>query len=79
MLLQAYEMRALVCVVDGVDEAAAMKGRIEDLVLKQLVPNGLRTVVSSRPEGVRVERYTNFFVADLSVRSFCCQDHRSTS
>lgn len=60
MLLQAYEMRALVCCIDGVDEAAAVKGRIEDLVVKQLVPHGIRTVVSSRPEGVRLERYSKF-------------------
>jgi hypothetical protein len=60
LLLQAYEMRALVCCIDGVDEAAAMKGRIEDLVLKTLVPRGIRTVVSSRPEGVRLERYKTF-------------------
>ena len=55
-LFQAYEMKALVCVIDGVDEAAAMKGRIEDLVLRDLVPHGIRTIVSSRPEGVRLER-----------------------
>ena len=66
MLLQAYEMRALVCCIDGVDEAAAMKNRIEDLVLKQLVPFGIRTVVSSRPEGVRLERYGAARVLNLS-------------
>ena len=45
-------MRALVCCIDGVDEAAAFKAQIEDLVILRLVPFGIRTVVSSRPEGV---------------------------
>jgi hypothetical protein len=69
MLLQAYQMRALVCCIDGVDEAAAMKGKIEDLVIERLVPTGIRTVVSSRPEGVRLERYKSFVVLNLSPLS----------
>ena len=52
MLLQAYEMHALVCCIDGVDEAASLKGRIEDLIHDRLVPFGTRVVVSSRPRGV---------------------------
>ena len=53
LLLQAYELRALVCCIDGVDEAAGLKSRVEDLVLLRLAPSGVRLVVSSRPEGVR--------------------------
>lgn len=66
LLAQAYQMRALVCCIDGVDEAANLKSRIEDLVVDQLAPMGVRVVVSSRPEGVRLERYASFIVMNLS-------------
>lgn len=69
VLLQAYQMRALVCAIDGVDEAAALKSRIEDLVVDKLAPFGVRTIVSSRPEGVRLERYKSWVVMDLKPLS----------
>ena len=50
VVLQAYALRSLVVVLDGIDEAAALKFQIEDLVLHDLNDAGLRTVVSSRPE-----------------------------
>lgn len=65
VLLMAYEMRALVCSIDGVDEAAGLKSRIEDLVINHLASKGVRTIVSSRPEGVRLERYSSWVVMDL--------------
>ncbi len=46
----AYELRALIVLLDGVDEAAGKREAVEDLVLKSLVPMGQRVVVSSRPE-----------------------------
>ena len=49
-------MRALIVALDGVDEAGSLKTRIEDLVLHVLFPRGIRVVVSSRPEGVRLGR-----------------------
>ena len=69
LLAQAYQLRALVVAIDGVDEAASLKARIEDLVVGQLAPMGVRTVVSSRPEGVRLERYNNWVVMNLSPLS----------
>jgi len=69
LLLQAYDMRALVCSIDGVDEAAGLKTRIEDLLIEKLAPMGIRTVASSRPEGVRLERYSKFQVMDLAPLS----------
>ena len=69
LLAQAYQLRALVCSIDGVDEAAGLKSRIEELVVEQLIPKGVRTVVSSRPEGVRLERYKDWVVMNLSPLS----------
>ena len=36
MLLQALQMRALVVLIDGVDEAAGMKEAIEEFVHKEV-------------------------------------------
>ena len=57
MLLQAYELRALIVLIDGIDEAAGMKLAIEDFVHKEVAVSGNRVVVTSRPEGVRLELY----------------------
>ena len=66
MLLQAYEVRALVALVDGVDEAAGMRDIVEAFVHYELVPSGNRLVVTSRPEGVDLEDYkTRFVVMNL--------------
>ena len=62
MLTQAYEMRALVVLIDGVDEAAGLRDEIEAFVHKELVPSGNRVLVTSRPEGVTLPRYTGRFV-----------------
>jgi len=62
MLDQAYKLRTLVLLLDGVDEAAGMKQDIESFVLHQLLPTGLRVVVTSRPEGIRLRLYVSSFV-----------------
>ena len=67
LLMQAYEMRALVVLLDGIDEAAGFKHRIEDFLVNELVPMGMRTVATSRPEGVRLELYQRRFVV-MSIR-----------
>ena len=51
-------MRALIVLIDGVDEAAGMKGAIEDFVHKEVAVSGNRLVVTSRPEGIRLDLYT---------------------
>lgn len=62
LLLQAYEMRALIIVLDGVDEGGGLRQEIERVVHDTLVPSGNRLVVTSRPEGVRPELYLERFV-----------------
>ena len=62
MLLQLFEMRALILLVDGVDEAADLKEIIEDYVTRELVREGHPLVVTSRPEGVRLRLYARDFV-----------------
>ena len=42
MLMQAYDMRALVVLLDGVDEAAGLRDQIENFVHKEIVPSGNR-------------------------------------
>ena len=69
LLLQAYEARALVLCIDGVDEAAGLKAKIENLIVDGLNPMGIRMVASSRPEGVRLERYGKFITMDLAPLS----------
>ena len=65
-VLQAYEMRALVVLLDGVDEAAGLRDQIEEFVHKEVVPSGNRVLVTSRPEGVDLDDYkTRFVVMNL--------------
>ena len=52
MLMQAYEMRALIVLLDGVDEAAGLRNLIEDFVLNSLVASGNRVMITSRIEGI---------------------------
>ena len=66
LLLHAYEMRALVILVDGVDEAAGLREIIESFVHFELVVSGNRMAVTSRPEGIDLEEYkTRFCVMNL--------------
>ena len=68
MLLMAYDLRALLPLIDGIDEGAGLKHTIEDFIMKQLAPAGFRVVLTSRPEGVRLQRYSDEFVI-MSLRS----------
>ena len=45
-------MRALLILVDGVDEAASLRSHVEEFVHYELVPSGNRCLVTSRPEGI---------------------------
>ena len=62
MLMMAFEMRACVVLVDGVDEAAGMRDIVEAFVHFELVTSGNRLVVTSRPEGVDLDDYKPRFV-----------------
>ena len=49
-LLTAYELRALVVILDGVDEASGLKPQVEEFVLKSLAQDRIGLVVTARPE-----------------------------
>ena len=67
---QAFEMRTLVILMDGIDEAAALKQNIEEFVLHVLVPLKMRIVVTSRPEA---RAYAHAFTRPcMSVAHSCC-------
>lgn len=61
LLLAAYELRLLLLVVDGIDEAPQMRASIEELLLL-LAGVGMRIVATSRPEGVDQKRWAKDFV-----------------
>ena len=52
----------MVVLLDGIDEAAGLKEELEDWLHGTLVPRGIQIVVTSRPEGVRPEKYQRRFV-----------------
>eukprot|EP00966_Prymnesium_polylepis_P107311 2484449-Prymnesium_polylepis.1 len=62
MLSMAFEIRAIVLVLDGIDEAAGRRDDIQKLVLNVLVRMGQRVVTTSRPEGVDLSRFKETFV-----------------
>ena len=69
-LEQLLEMRALVVVLDGIDEAAGKKKQIARFLRQELVQKGFRVVASSRPEGVTSADYdAHFAVLDLEPLS----------
>lgn len=66
LLLQAYEMRELLILLDGIDEAAGWHEQIQDWVLSELAPSGNRLLVTSRPGALNLARYTErFTILDL--------------
>ena len=62
MLSMAFEMRAIVLVLDGIDEAAGRRDDIQKLVLNVLATMGQRVVTTSRPEGVDLSRFKETLV-----------------
>lgn len=62
LLLQAYAMRELVILVDGIDEAAGLREHVESWVFGTLLASGNQLLVTSRPEGIELQRYTERFV-----------------
>ena len=70
LLAMAIEMRTLVLVLDGIDEAARLKDNISRLVREHLVPMGIRLLCTSRPEGVNREDFrAHFVILDLKPLS----------
>ena len=66
LLIQAFELKTLIILIDGIDEAASLTQMIEDFILDTLVPLGLRVVATSRPEGVRLRLYNDFVICNLA-------------
>ena len=62
MLMQAYEMRALIVLLDGVDEAAGLRDQIDVFVHREIVPSCNRVLVTTRPEGILLSSYSKTFV-----------------
>ena len=62
MLDQALEMRAVILLLDGLDEAAGWSEWMSLYVREVLVKSGLRVVATSRPEGVPLEPFERQFV-----------------
>jgi len=66
MLTMALQMRTLVVVLDGIDEAAGRRATISRFIREVLVPSGLRIVCTSRPEGVELADFKpRFVILDL--------------
>ena len=62
MLMQAYEMRALIVLIDGVDEAAGLRDQIDAFVHREIVPSCNRVLVTTRPEGINLATYSKTFL-----------------
>ena len=66
MLLQALEMRAVLLLVDGIDEASDLRVEVEEYFVLKVAPAGVRIVLTSRPEGVQDKLYrSGWVVMDL--------------
>ena len=66
-LEMALELRAAVVLIDGVDEASGRKEQVEEYVLRTLVPMGVRVVMTSRPNGVRLEALPEYYQRQFVV------------
>ena len=66
-MLQAFQMRSLVVLLDGVDEAGNLAGVVESFIFSFLLPSKFRFVITSRPEGLQdLSRYKrDFAIFDL--------------
>ena len=79
-MISALRTKRVVVLLDGIDEAAGLKEELEDWLHGTLVPRGIQIVVTSRPEGVRPEKYQKRFVlmnlrplsTEQQVRVPCC-------
>ena len=78
MCMQSYELRAMVMIIDGVDEAAGMRKYIEDFVLRVLVPSGNRILITSRREGISdLSPYLDMHFTVLDLKELSNEQQRS--
>ena len=70
MLRTAYQLRTLVLIFDGLDEGASIRAPLERFFSEVLLRKKVRFVVSSRPEGVKLENYEqDYMIMNLAPLS----------
>ena len=62
LLIIALQMRTLMILVDGIDEAADLRNAVEREVVHEISWTGMRIIVTSRPEGVNLKNFQDRFV-----------------
>lgn len=62
LLLDAFDSKRLMLILDGIDEAADLKSEVQDLIQNILIPCQIRFMATSRPEGLRESLYRRGFV-----------------
>lgn len=62
LLVQAFALRELLILVDGLDEAAGLQEQVEAWVWRDLLPSGNQLLVTCRPNGALIARYAERFV-----------------
>ena len=78
VLMQAYDLRSMIMILDGVDEAAGMRQYIEDFVLRVLVPSGNRILITSRREGIAdLTPYIDLQFTVLDLKELSNEQQRS--
>ena len=78
MFAQAFELRSLILIIDGIDEAAGRKDSISRFIRQLLVPLGIRVVCTSRPEGVSTDLFSSHFVI-LNLLALSDEQQRDAS
>ena len=68
MLMQAYESRRVLLLLDGIDEGGEFKARIEDFVTIYLVQQRVSLIVTSRPEGFTKSKYSTDTFTHLKLQ-----------
>jgi Ran GTPase-activating protein (RanGAP) involved in mRNA processing and transport len=78
MLKQAFQLRALIVILDGVDEAAGLRRMVESFVLDVLVPSGNRVLITSRVEGIgNMDPYLDRHFSVLDLKELSNEQQRS--
>ena len=54
MLAQALQMRSLLIILDGIDQASAQRDKVAQFAREALADEGFRIVCTSRPEATRL-------------------------
>ena len=55
MLLTAVDLRSIILIIDGIDEAGELSNAMERFVLKDLILNGYTVIATARPEGLQIK------------------------